>query len=190
MIPYAVWSESRSEFGDIIGLKCPDSAEVEFEIEYQEELAGLIEGVIDNLMSSSAAELRKIFGLMQQSRDEKRQRDLNAFLSKELVRIEEKTTAIVAEALVPVLTDLQRSRVVNEFASILKKIMPEFADHLLTVNAPAEFHEKISHALKLQSVEAELQESEKAEIVVAGSHVVLRADLDQWAQKLSEAATV
>jgi hypothetical protein len=190
MTPYAVWSESRSEIPDVTDTKHPGSFGVEYNVEFEEELAGLIEEVIENLMGSSAAELRKVFELMQRSREEKRQRDQNAFWSKELARIEEKTTAIVAEALVPVLADLQRSRVVAEFASTLKKILPEFGGHLITINAPMEFHDRISHALKLQSVEAEIHMSDKAEILVAGSHVVLRADLDQWAKRLSEVATV
>jgi ABC-type anion transport system duplicated permease subunit len=189
MTPYVVWSESRSEFNGNIDAAYPDSVEVECAIEFQEELSDLIEQVIANLMSSSTVELRKVLGAMQKSNDEKRQQEQRAYLSKELTRIEDKTTAIVAEALLPVLTDLQRSRLVNEFASTLKKILPEFAGHLITVDAPVELHDKISHALKLNSIEAEVQTSNKSEIVVAGSHVVLRAELDLWARRLGEVAT-
>lgn len=190
MTPFVAWSRSRTEMPVLAGMIDGHAFQVELRTQTQDEISMLIEDMIENLISSSAVKLKNAFELMQQSCEEQRQKDQDARILQEISKIERMTTAIVADALVPVLSDLQRSRVVNEFASLLKKILPEFAQQSLTINAPDAVRDELSEALRRHSVEADVLLSDRDEIVVSGNTVVLRADLDQWARQLREVAAV
>lgn len=185
MTPYAAWIQSKTEASNSADSEertgGPDKV-------FQDELGGLLEVITENLMASSAAQLRSSLAVMEHRLAEKqRENETSRFLG-ELSKIEEKTTALVADALVPVLSELQHSRIISEFASILKKALPEFGERRLTINAPDDVHQRLSTALKLQSIDAELASSQDGQIAISGSNVVIRADLDQWARNLSEVA--
>ena len=188
MTPYATWVQSKAEMPFLATSDERHSCGSEKERLFQEELCGFLELIVENLMTSSAAQLRISVSLMQQQLEEKRQETLRSQLLGELSKIEERTTAMVAEALLPVLSEIQHSRVIKEFAAVLKKTLPEFAQQRLTVSAPVDVHNRLSVALKLQSIEADVVTNDDCQIVVAGSNVVLRAELDQWARNLSEVA--
>ena len=188
MTPFAAWVQSKAEVHVFASSDdAPFSAE-EKDQSLHDEIGGLEEAIVDNLMASSKAQLRSTLALMEQRLEKKRQENQDSYLRAELSKIEERTTTMVADALVPVLSELQRSRIVNEFASILKRILPEFAQQRLTIDAPDDVHDRLSSALKVQSIEADLASSQDRQITIAGSNVVLRADLEQWVRRLSEAA--
>lgn len=187
MTPFIAWSQARPdplspdisvrETGD------KDSCGSDFEA----ELSLMLDEMIQNLMTSSVMQLRGTLRTMEQAREEQRRKDRSKFILDALLAIEEKTAAVVAEALLPVLSQLQLSQVMDEFTCILKKILPEFAQQSLRVDAPADLHDKLTNALQSQSISAEITVNQGNEIVVASDHVALKADLRQWSNNLSMA---
>jgi KaiC/GvpD/RAD55 family RecA-like ATPase len=188
MTPFVAWSQARfdvpsSQDGDGGNESSADSG-----IEFDEELSMMMDEIIQNLMTSTSLQLRRTLKMMEDAREEQRRKSQDNYVLKQLSAIEEKTAAIVADALTPVLSDLQLSQIMKQFVSMLKRILPEFSQQSLCVSAPAELHAKLNDALQSQAVSAEVTTNDNVELLAAGEQVVLRADLRQWSKNLGMVA--
>jgi hypothetical protein len=185
MKPYVAWSQAQAFSIDI-----PNVIELETSLtsEFEDELSFLFDAMVQNLMAASSNQLRQTLKLMEVSREAKVKREQEALFANEISRIEEKTASLVSEALVPVLSDLHLSRVMSEFVSVLKKVLPEFSGKSVLINAPHVVHGILTNALLQQSITAELLPDENPEISAIGANVVLRADLEQWSKALKKVA--
>ena len=111
------------------------------------------------------------------------------FVRQEIGKVEEQITSAVVDALVPILSELQLRQIMTEFATALQKLLPEFETQHLVIQAPKDVHEMLQLALNRQDVIADIEAIEDRQVKIAGTQVVLTANLDAWSEKLRELVT-
>jgi hypothetical protein len=188
MIPFSDWSRAHSNEGDFPNFAQVTGSHLAEADAVQDEVTLLLDAMLDNLMTSSIAGLRTSLELVGESWATKQLSRQEQFLKREIEKIEEKITTAVADALLPVLSELQLYDVIQDFATTLQKLLPEFKTQDLLIKAPTDIHEMLSSALESKTIAAEIGSSESADITVAGNHVVLVANLSAWSQKIKEFA--
>lgn len=188
MIPLATWSTTR--FGNEIQLSDDDNSWPEHNkpVLAQLEMSGLLDSIVENLMTASIVQLRSSLDLVGKRWVEQQALQHESHLTAELVKVEERIMAAVAEALLPVLTELQLREVMQEFASILQKLLPEMGNQSIVINAPEDMHGLLSDALKQKAIAAEISCSDSLDITMAANQVVMVANLNAWSEKLRAAA--
>jgi hypothetical protein len=150
----------------------------------EDVLGSLADALVENLMTSSAHQLRKTFEAMQRSRVEQEEREKANVVSHHLSAIEYRITEEVTTALAPVLSHLHLSKVTAEFADVLRQALPEFEGDAVSIRAPAEVHKMLSETLRKLSVAAEITVGATPQIEVVGEKTTLRAELGQWCENL------
>jgi hypothetical protein len=184
MTPFIAWSQNKTGADDAVIARTPMTVDSDFRI----ELGFLQDALLDNMISSSALQLRHVHIAMEESRVEKQQREQDVNVAKALMQIEEKISGAVADILTPVLSQLQTMKVISEFASVLKKILPEFADQTLLIQAPPDVHGKLAAAMQHHGLAANIQANDGPHIFVSGDNLVLRAELGHWSEALMREA--
>jgi hypothetical protein len=181
MIPFSAWSQNKI---DTVNGVCPSPLEDDEETEFSIELGFLLDAMLENVVTSSSLQLRRMHVAMEEGRMTKLRHEQEMQVAKVLLQIEDRTTDAVAQVLLPVLSQLQMSKVIDEFASVLKKVLPEFADQTLLVKAPANTHATLAAALHREALSVNIEAHDGPNIFVDGENVVLRAELDRWCETL------
>ena len=189
MIPFASWSQSKShveaawETPDLTMLQDGEGKTGQF------ELSALVDDLLENLNLASIVQLRTSVKMAGKSWSEQQAAKHESFVTAELAKTEEHILPVVANVLLPVLTELQLRQTMEEFSKTLHTLLPEFKDQQLVIKAPGENSRMLQQILDAQGVTAEIVESGEGEISIAGSSVMLVARLTDWCQKLRQAAT-
>jgi hypothetical protein len=189
MIPFAAWSQGRLDLAARDAKLDSKEPEEKGPSDFELEFSTFLDELIENLMTSSASQLRSTLVLMEKTRAELQQATQESHVANELSRIEDTVSKAVGDALLPVLNEAHQCQVMKEFAAILKKILPEFAEQSLLIKAPLPVHDELREMLQNQSINAEIVSNDNGEIRVAGSQVVLLARLGEWSERLKGVAS-
>ena len=189
MIPFSTWSQARQDSSEQSEPTDFGSQEMVLSGEIEAELAGLMDELVQNIVTSSIVQLRAALEAVGMSWAEHQANEHKRFVRQEISKVEEKITSAVVDALVPILSELQLRQIMTEFATTLQKLLPEFETQHLVIQAPKDVHELLQLALNRQAVNADIETIENRQVKIAGTQVVLTANLDSWGEKLRELVT-
>jgi hypothetical protein len=188
MIRFAAWSQARSDSEDLTG-KCNDQLSQSDSISVvQAELNGLLDGIIESLRIAAVVQLRATVKLAGKSWSEQQSIKNKQLVEVEFSRVEACIMDAVADALLPVLTELKLREVMKQFSTTLHQILPEFRSKEIVINAPDEVHGLLHEALTQNAIDAEIVSVKDYRISTHCESVALTANLHNWCQNLKSFA--
>jgi hypothetical protein len=184
MIPFSTWSLARGDRNDPIaqqGSAHPYAVDL---VAIEVEVNDLVDALVDNLMTASVAQLRGVLESSGKTWSEQQAEKHNLQLEQEMTLLEDRIISAVTDSLLPVLSDVQLRDVMNDFAAVLQKLLPEFGAQKLRVTAPTDMHDILQRALQTKAINAEIVECDRREVIASSERVTLAANLDEWSQKI------
>lgn len=177
MTPFSAWAVKREGFAQPEphdGFRT--SIVADMDIEFQ----GLLDALIDNLSSASAAQLSQTLHAMNASWCEREVQKITAEMQRRIGSVEERIMASLTEAMRPVMSDIYLKRTMQEFTETLRKLLPEFNSATLAIKAPAGVHGILAETLGEQHIAAELLDTDTNIISATSKSVMVSAELDDW----------
>jgi hypothetical protein len=143
----------------------------------------LLDSLVDNLSSASAAQLNVTLDVMGKRWAEQQANRMAERLVTHFSTVEARISSTLAEALSPVMSDVHLTQTIQEFAQTLRRLLPEFAGETVAVNAPQALQAKIATALAAEGIDAELRDTEEDSVSASNASVSLTAELGTWAER-------
>jgi hypothetical protein len=178
MTPFSAWAVKREQFSQ---LHVNDGPGTSIVADMDAEFQGLLDALIDNLSSASAAQLLQTLHAMNASWCAQHAERITAEMQRRIGLVEERILASLTEAMRPVLSDIHLKRTMQEFTDTLRKLLPEFDSATVAVKAPAGVHGVLIETLGEQHISAELLDNDTNSISATSKSVMLKADLEDWA---------
>jgi hypothetical protein len=187
MTPFTEWSRVRVDSAHL-RVANTSSGDASIEGDDNSEFLQLLDDLVQNLMAAATVPFVQVVSKRDSSERERQRLNRGQEAADNFVKIEERLVATISEVLEPVMSELHLHKLVKEFAAILRSILPEFKDQLLTIEAPQHIHSRLSHELQQQAIVSNVIETEKEQLLVIGNDVVLRADLTRWSHNIAKVA--
>jgi hypothetical protein len=177
MTPFSAWAMKRE------GCVQPDAHD-EFRTSSAEDLdtefQGLLDALIDNLSSASAAQLSQTLCEMNASWCEREAQKITTDMQSRIGSMEERIMASLTEAMRPVMSDIYLKRTMQEFTETLRKLLPEFNSATVAIKAPAGVQGVLAETLAEQHIAVELLDTDKNSISATSKSVMVSAELEDW----------
>jgi hypothetical protein len=178
MTPFSAWAVKREQLSQPYVLDGPGATST---ADLNTEFQGLLDALIDNLSSSSAAQLSLTLHAMNASWCEHESQKITAELQTNMRVVEDRIMASLSEAMRPVMSDIHLKRTMQAFTETLRKLLPEFDTATVTIKAPVSVHGLLAETLGEQQILAELLHNDTNTISAMSNSVAVRADLEDWA---------
>jgi hypothetical protein len=178
MTPFSAWAVKREQFSQPNLHDGPGNSSAE---DMNTVFQGLLDALIDNLSSASAAQLSQTLQKMNASWCEREAQKITAELQTHMRVVEERIMASLSEAMRPVLSDIHLKRTMQAFTETLRKLLPEFDTATVTIKAPLGVHGTLAETLGEQHISAELLDTDTNSISATSKSVAVEADLVDWA---------
>jgi hypothetical protein len=187
MTPFAKWfsaraaGEARHDENDVPPEYCVMMNDT------QGEMTGLLDAILENLLTSSVLGLRTTLNMASvQASEVQVCSQRNAFLDG-IAEAEARITDAVANALMPVLSEHLLQQAIKEFSALIKTLLPEFDGQAVVIRAPSEIKTILDEALKREALEADIMNSDDGNISVQGGQFKVSVVLNDWSLKLKGA---